>query len=148
MTFQYSYEHILNLKEKEKDQAFSELGQSLRKKERIQLELDELLKEKEERLVSWGHSNKPVYISVMQQRSDYLEYVDKKIAKIEAQLAMIESEIAIKKAAFLDKQKDEKTWSHLREKAHSDYLENQKKEEQKFLDEVAVIRHYHQKLSY
>lgn len=147
MTFQFPYERILNLKEKEKDHAFSELGLSLKVKEAVEKELNKLIQEKDECLLRWKQSNEITYISVIQQRNEYLGFINTKIAAIEARLAEIDEEIRMKKEEYLSKQKDEKTWHHLREKSFSEYVEKQKKIEQNLLDEMATIRHFHQRVS-
>jgi flagellar protein FliJ len=147
MTFQFQYEQIVNIKEKEKDYAFSELGLSLKVKEAVQDNLNSIIQEKDDCLLRWKESSEVTYISVIQQRNEYLQFIDQKIAKIEEKLALIDEEIKIKKEEFLNKQKDEKTWHHLREKSYQEYVEKQKKIEQNLLDEMATIRHYHQRVS-
>jgi flagellar protein FliJ len=148
MTFQFPYERILNLKEKEKDHAFSELGLSMKVKEAVMKELNTLIQQKDECLLRWKQSTEPTYISVIQQRNEYLGFIDTKIAAIEARLNEIDEEIKMKKEQYLTKQKDEKTWHHLREKSFSEYIEKQKKVEQNILDEMATIRHFQQRVSY
>jgi flagellar protein FliJ len=148
MTFQFPYERILNLKEKEKDHAFSELGLSMKVKEAVMNELNAIIQQKDECLQRWKQSTEPTYISVIQQRNEYLGFIDTKIAAIEARLNEIDEEIKLKKEQYLTKQKDEKTWHHLREKSFSEYIEKQKKVEQNILDEMATIRHFQQRVSY
>jgi flagellar protein FliJ len=148
MTFQFPYERILNLKEKEKDHAFSELGLSMKVKEAVMNELNAIIQQKDECLQRWKQSTEPTYISVIQQRNEYLSFIDTKIAAIEARLNEIDEEIKLKKEHYITKQKDEKTWNHLREKSFSEYIEKQKKVEQNILDEMATIRHFQQRVSY
>jgi flagellar protein FliJ len=147
MTFQFQYEQILNLKEKEKDHAFSELGISLKVKEAVKQELNTLIHEKDNCLLRWKQSYDVTYISVIQQRNDYLQFIEHKIANVEEKLAQIDEEIRQKKEEYLTKQKDEKTWHYLREKTYFEYVEKQKKIEQNLLDEMATIRHYFQRVS-
>lgn len=148
MTFRFPYEHILSIKEKEKDHAFSELGLSLKVKETVMNELNKLIQEKDDCLERWRQSTEVTYISLIQQRNEYLSFIDTKIASIEAKLHQIDEEIKLKKEAYLSKHKDEKTWHHLREKSYVEYVEQQKKVEQNLLDEMATIRHFHQRLSH
>lgn len=148
MTFRFPYEHILSIKEKEKDHAFSELGLSLKVKETVLNEMNKLIQEKDECLERWRQSTEVTYISLIQQRNEYLGFIDIKIASIEEKLHQIDQEIQRKKEEYLSKQKDEKTWHHLREKSFTEYVEQQKKVEQNLLDEMATIRHYQQRLSH
>ncbi|MDF2902691.1 MAG: flagellar FliJ protein [Bacillus sp. (in: firmicutes)] len=147
MTFQFAYKHILNIKEKEKDQAYSEFGLSLRKKEGLMEELYSLVQERDGCLRRWEQTQKISYVAEIQQRNDYLDHLNLKITKVEKHLAKIEEEITIKKEEFLAKKKDERTWHHLRDKSFDEYTQKQKKIEQDMLDEMATIRHYHQRVS-
>jgi flagellar protein FliJ len=147
MTFQFQYEQIVSLKEKERDHAFLELGLSQKVKEAVLQELKVILAERDDCLSRWKQSNEVTYISVIQQRNDYLLFIEQKISRIEEKLAVIDEEIKRKKEDYLAKQRDEKTWHHLREKSFAEYVEKQKKIEQNLLDEMATIRHYHQRVA-
>ncbi|MDR7080060.1 flagellar FliJ protein [Neobacillus niacini] len=147
MTFQFPYIHILNLKEKEKEQALVELGQIGRKKEVIKEE-HRFLEQKRNLFLQQMETGKGIAsIADIQQRNEYLAYLNEKMSRLEEQINLIDKEIAVKKLDLLDKQKDEKTWNHLRDKAFEKYVQKQKKIEQDLMDEMAAIRHFHQRLS-
>jgi flagellar protein FliJ len=147
MTFHFPYINILNLKEKEKEQVQVELGLIERKKEVIIGEHRSFEQKRNLFLnqieTGKGHTS----IADIQKRQEYLHYLDQKIIKLEDQLSKIDQEITDKKLELLSKQKDEKTWNHLREKSFEKYILKQKKIEQDLMDEMAAIRHYHQRLS-
>ncbi|KGM46464.1 flagellar export protein FliJ [Neobacillus niacini] len=147
MTFHFPYIHILNLKEKEKEQALLELGQIGMKKEAIMGELRSLEQRRTLILQQTEIGSGTASIAEIQQRNEYLTYLNQQISKLEAQIDLIDKEMADKKIDLLDKQKDEKTWSHLRDKAFEKYVQKQKKIEQDLMDEMAAIRHFHQRLS-
>lgn len=146
MTFHFPYMHILNLKEKEKEQAYLEFGNTLRKKEIMMEELQSFEQKKTEYLKqveAKGYTS----IADIQQQQEYLGYLNGEISKLEAKMIRLEHEMARKKSELLIKQKDEKTWHHLRDKSLEKYLQKQKKIEQDLMDEMAAIRHFHQRLS-
>jgi flagellar protein FliJ len=147
MTFQFPYIHILNLKEKEKQQALLELGEIGRKKEAIMVEHRSLEQKKILFLHQMETGKGTVSIADIQQRNEYLMYLNQQLAQLDEQINLIDKEMAIKKLDLLDRQKDEKTWSHLRDKAFEVYVQKQKKIEQDLMDEMAAIRHFHQHLS-
>ncbi|WP_045518434.1 flagellar export protein FliJ [Neobacillus niacini] len=147
MTFQFSYIHILNLKEKEKEQALVELGQIGRKKEVIKEEHRSLDQKRNLFLQQVETGKGTASIADIQQRNEYLTYLNRKMSRLEEQINLIDKEIEVKKLNLLDKQKDEKTWSHLRDKSFEKYVQKQKKIEQDLMDEMAAIRHFHQRLS-
>jgi flagellar protein FliJ len=147
VTFQFPYIHILNLKEKEKEQALLELGEIGRKKEAI-MEEHRSLEQKRILFLQQVETGKgTASIADIQQRNEYLTYLNQKMSKLEEQINLIDKEMAVKKLNLLDKQKDEKTWNHLRDKAFEKYVQKQKKIEQDLMDEMAAIRHFHQRLS-
>lgn len=147
VSFQFPYIHILNLKEKEKEQALLELGQIGRKKEVIMDEYRSLEQKRNLFLQQVETGKSTASIADIQQRNEYLSYLNQQISKIEEQIILIDKEMAVKKLELLDKQKDEKTWNHLRDKAFEKYVQKQKKIEQDLMDEMAAIRHFHQRLS-
>jgi flagellar protein FliJ len=147
VTFQFPYIHILNLKEKEKEQALLELGQVGKKKEAILEEHRSLEQKRILFLQQVETGNGTASIADIQQRNEYLTYLNQKMSKLDEQINLIDKEMALKKLNLLDKQKDEKTWNHMRDKAFEKYVQKQKKIEQDLMDEMAAIRHFHQRLS-
>jgi flagellar protein FliJ len=147
VTFQFPYIHILNLKEKEKEQALIELGEIGRKKEAV-MEEHWSLEQKRNLFLQQVETGKgTASIADIQQRNEYLTYLNQQMSKLEEQFNLIDKEMQVKKLDLLDKQKDEKTWNHLRDKAFEKYVQKQKKIEQDLMDEMAAIRHFHQRLS-
>jgi flagellar protein FliJ len=146
MTFRFSYINILTLKEKEKDQAYSEYGLIVKKKAALLEKLDSIIHERDERISRWEGENLTTIIEI-RQRSHFLEGLNVKIANIKKDLLKVEKELQAKQAIFLEKKKDERMWHHLRDKSYELYLQKEKKEEQDRMDEMATIRHYHQQLS-
>jgi len=146
MTFHFPYMHILDLKEKEKDQALSELGMITRKKEAAIKELRSFEAKRNEFLQQTETSRK-TSIADIQQRNEYLYYLDQKLAESEDRIVLMDQEIEDKQAELLEKQQEEKTWSHLRDKSFEKYVQKQKKIEQDLMDEMAAIRYFHQRLS-
>jgi flagellar protein FliJ len=147
MTFQFPYIHILNLKEKEKEQALLELGEISRKKETIMVEHRSFEQKRNLFLQQMETGKGTASIAEIQQRNEYLNFINQQMSKLEEQIILIDKELAVKKLDLLDKQKDEKTWNHLRDKAFEVYVQKQKKIEQDLMDEMAAIRHFHQRLS-
>ncbi|RDU35891.1 flagellar export protein FliJ [Neobacillus piezotolerans] len=147
MTFHFPYEHILSLKEREKDLSLSEMGLLIIKKEGIEKELHSLAQKRHDCISQWEQVEGGTFISDILQQNEYLDFLDLKITRLEAELKAVEQDIAEQKEELLLKQKEEKTWHLLREKSLDSYMEQQKKIEQDSLDEIAAIRHYHQRLS-
>ncbi|WP_284036423.1 flagellar export protein FliJ [Neobacillus sp. 114] len=146
MTFQFPYNNILTLKEKEKDQAYSEFGIIIKKKAALQEEQNAYIQERDDRISRWEQESFTSVIEI-RQRHHFLEGLNEKISKINKDLLKVEEEFKTKQAIFFEKKKDERMWQHLRDKSYDAYIQKEKKEEQDLMDEMAAIRHYHQRLS-
>ncbi|WP_462410738.1 flagellar export protein FliJ [Neobacillus sp. Marseille-QA0830] len=146
MTFHFPYMHILNLKEKEKDQALSEFGLLTQKKEAIMKEYRSFEVKKDE-FIQQAQERRSTSIADIQQRNEYLSSLDRRLAGLKEQIELFDKEIADKQTELLAKQQEEKTWFHLRDKSYEKYIQKQKKIEQDLMDEMATIRYYHQRLS-
>jgi flagellar protein FliJ len=147
MTFQFPYTHILNLKEKEKGQAQLEFGLIERRRDVLLKEHDTFIEKKEQYLQQLEAAKGRIAIADIQQRQEYLAYLEHIIAKLAEQLSVLDHELEGKKTELLHKQKEEKTWNHLRNKSFEKYSQKQKKIEQDLMDEMAAVRHFHQRLS-
>lgn len=146
MTFQFPYKNILTIKEKEKDQAYSEFGVILKKKSALLAELHSCIQERDDRVARWEQEGRTTVIEI-RQRSHFLEGLNVKISKMDQDLVKVEEELQEKQAHFFEKKKDEHMWQHLRDKSYEAYIQKEKKEEQDRMNEMATIRHYHQRLS-
>jgi flagellar protein FliJ len=146
MTFRFPYTNILSIKEKEKDQAYSEYGMIVKKKSTLIEMLDSFVQDRDERIARWQDENLTSVIDI-RQRSYFLEGLNEKILKIEKELLKVEEELQTKQNVFLEKRKDEQMWQHLRDKSYETYIQKEKKEEQERMDEIATIRHFHHSLS-
>ncbi|MFJ5716424.1 flagellar export protein FliJ [Neobacillus sp. NPDC093127] len=145
MTFRFPYEHILSLKEKEKEQAFSEYGSLVKKKDQLKEEIHGLLEEQDEQI---NRSNGMTSVVEMQQQSHYLNLLIQKISKAKEVMSKIDEELRIKQEKYMEKHKDERMWNFLRDQSFDAFLQKEKKVEQDQLDELAVIRHFHQRFSH
>lgn len=146
MTFRFPYTNILSVKEKEKDQAYSDYGMIVKKKSALLEKRDSYVRERDERITRWQSENLTSVIEI-RQRSYFLEGLNEKISKIEKELLKVEEELQTKQTIFFEKRKDEKMWQHLREKSYEAYIQNEKKEEQNRMDEMASIHVLRQRLS-
>jgi flagellar protein FliJ len=147
MTFQFPYLHILNLKEKEKEQVFSEYGRLVKKRELMVEELQSITLERDERLNRWENVVGLTSVAEIQQQNQYVEHLNQKIDKATEALIIMEEELRGKQDKLLEKQKDERMWNHLRDKSYDAYIQKENKMEQERLDEIATIRYSQQSLT-
>lgn len=143
MTFQFAYEHILSLKEKEKEQAFSEYGRLVKQKDQLQADIYLLEQEHDQRN---ERSQCLTSLLEIQQQSQYMNLLIQKIDGAREKLEKMEDELRNRQEKYMQKHKDERMWTFLREKAYDTFLQKEKKIEQEQLDEIATIRHFHQRI--
>jgi flagellar export protein FliJ len=143
MTFRFAYNHILNLKEKEKDQAFSEYGRMASQRDKMAEQLQSIIGERDERQHQLSETATALEI---QQQSLYIDHLNQKVADATADLIKMEEELRQKQNQLMEKQQDERIWTQLQDKFYQAYKQKEEKLEQDLLDEMATIRFYRQGL--
>ncbi|MFC4802141.1 flagellar export protein FliJ [Neobacillus sp. GCM10023253] len=142
MSFQFRFEKILNMKEKEKESALNEMNVARKKKEVAERELLELVERKESYLRDFEQKTS-LRVTEMLERDQYLYFLDKQIERVKRKVADLTRDFNLKNQLLLSKNQEEKVWSTWREKSFDEYSEKVKRDEQNMLDEMAVIRYFH-----
>ncbi|MGG3466015.1 flagellar export protein FliJ [Neobacillus pocheonensis] len=148
MSFQFRFEKILTMKEKEKESALNEMNVVKRIKESAENQLLDLIRKKDgyekdyQRFLQGS-----ITITDMKEREQYLLFLNKQIEKAKTKVFDITREFNLKKTQLLTKNQEEKMWSTWREKSFEEYTEKVNREEQNLLDEMAVVRYFHQNTS-
>ncbi|MCM3763583.1 flagellar export protein FliJ [Neobacillus niacini] len=146
MSFQFRFEKILTMKEKEKESALNEMNVARKTKELAEQQLLELVKRKESYLRDYQTSMRTsLTVTEIQEREQYLLFLNKQIERERTKVENLTRELALKNQLLLAKNQEEKMWSTWRDKSYDAYAENLKREEQSVLDEMAVIRYFHHK---
>lgn len=146
MSFQFRFEKILTMKEKEKESALNEMNVARKTKELAEQQLLELVNRKERYLRDYQTSMRTsLTVTEIQEREQYLLFLNKQIERERTKVENLTRELALKNQLLLAKNQEEKMWSTWRDKSYDAYAENLKREEQSVLDEMAVIRYFHNK---
>ncbi|MBS4213048.1 flagellar export protein FliJ [Neobacillus rhizophilus] len=145
MSFQFRFEKILNMKEKEKESALNEMNMVRKKKEIAEGELLELVERKESYLQDF-EQKASLRVTEMLEREQYLYFLDKQIERVKRKVADLTRDFNLKNQLLLSKNQEEKVWSTWREKSFDEYSEKIKRDEQNMLDEMAVIRYFHNRV--
>lgn len=146
MSFQFRFEKILTMKEKEKESALNEMNVARKTKELAEQQLLELVNRKERYLRDYQTSMRTsLTVTEIQEREQYLLFLNKQIERERTKVENLTRELALKNQLLLSKNQEEKMWSTWRDKSYDAYAENLKREEQSVLDEMAVIRYFHNK---
>lgn len=143
--FNYSFQRILDIKEKEKETAQLQMAKAIQRQERTEIKLNQVfteLEEEEQRL--YGKQQQGVSITELRFRENYVDYLRKKASVEKEALIVANKNVDIKQDLLQDKLKEEKIWSIHKEKKVLEFLDGLKKEEQIHLDELSSQRYHHQ----
>ncbi|SKB26904.1 flagellar FliJ protein [Acetoanaerobium noterae] len=140
MGFRFKLQRVLDLKLKQEDEKKNQivtLMQAIKIKEE---ELEALISEKKQKEFSLN-DNRKRGISILEIRNinQYLLFLDKKINTLRFEISSLESNLNQKRLEYLELQKERKTFEKLKEKDYEKYLYNEKKEEEKMIDQIVTF---------
>ncbi|MEO2076753.1 MAG: flagellar export protein FliJ [Bacillus sp. (in: firmicutes)] len=146
MSFQFRFEKILTMKEKEKESALHEMNVVKHMKETVEKQLLDLVEKKESYIMAFEKiANQSIKVTDIQEREQYIHFLNKQIDRLRKKVLEITQEFNRKSHLLVAKNQEEKMWSSWREKSLDEYTEKIKREEQNQLDEMAVIRYFRSK---
>lgn len=146
MKFQFKFKRILQLKEREKDQAHSLYEQSIQKFEATAQKLYELLKEKEE-LEQFQTNELATGFSVQKIRhhQQYIDHLAIVIDKWHKRVIHARNEMAKQQRNVQAKNIEVKKYEKMKDKNYEIYRYSMNANENALLDEIAGIQYYHRK---
>ncbi|WP_126426378.1 flagellar export protein FliJ [Brevibacillus marinus] len=145
-TFTFHLQKILDLKEKEREQAEWAFGQSLRKKAEAEARLVELTRHREEVNRSlYQLQSQTCSVSRLIEANRYQRAVERAIQTQRQTVYGCEREVEERKRILTSRMQESKLWEQLRERAKERFELAQKQLEQKELDEIGTSRYVLQK---
>ncbi|RKD24201.1 flagellar export protein FliJ [Ammoniphilus oxalaticus] len=142
MTFIFPLQKVLDVKEKEKQQAQQELGFSLKKQLDIEENMNALAQRRaslESRMLQVNQGFRACEL-LDQQR--YLTFLDEKMDRLQNNLRQTVKEVEIKQTVLSEKSVDEKVWQNWKQELRERHQQAVRKQEQDELDEIATIRFF------
>ncbi|MNV64393.1 Flagellar FliJ protein [compost metagenome] len=141
MSFRYSFQQIVDLKNNERTQAEWILSEAIGQLRNEETSLNCLFEKKENLHQEMAQaSNHSVSISNMLMMQSYMNHVDKQIARKHQDVKQAKHIVSEKQEHLSEKMIDEKVWTKAREKAHHQFRLMVAKKEQDALDEMATNR--------
>lgn len=145
MSFQFTLEKVLKVKENEKNTLETEYREAYQNYEKIAGALYEFLKQKEElekrRLE--GMAKGAVIWDVRRLQTD-MERLQQKINEYESLYQHARQHAELKKERLLERSVDVKRYEKLRDLQYGEFLKKTKAEEMSTLDEISTMRHLSQ----
>jgi flagellar protein FliJ len=135
----FSYQKVLDFKEKEKEIAQQEFGTSKLKQMEVEEQLEGLAVEKEKIFNQYNDTNrKPVWqILEVQQEIDH---VNLQMKKLEHKSYQIYHEVEQRHQVLIEKTQEAKIWNQWKAKSTAAFQKQIERKEQAFLDELSVLR--------
>jgi flagellar FliJ protein len=147
MSFVYSFQKILDMKEKEKEQAEVNYSKSIRVLQQEQQRLDSLKSNKkylEERMLQ-GEQN--ISLAELKTNYEYIGHLQRLITQANESKELAEKDVEAKQSILSERAIDQKIWEKLKEQSFEKYKEELRKKEQKELDEISVSRYFRQNVN-
>ncbi|MBH0331249.1 flagellar export protein FliJ [Brevibacillus sp. M2.1A] len=137
--FQFHLQKVLDLKEKEKEQAEWAFGKSIQRKNEEEWKLSQLTEHHDEMTmklqeVQMQTCSAAQLISITQ----YQQSVAKSIQNQQRTLHGCEQDVERCQSRLTERMKESQLWQRLREKSLHQFLDDQKQREQKELDEIGT----------
>ena len=140
MGFRFKLQRVLDLKLKQEDEKKNQIATLIQAIKTKEDELEALISEKKQKEFSLN-DNRKRGISILEIRNinQYLLFLDKKINTLRFEISSLESKKKKKRLEYLELQKERKTFEKLKEKDYEKYLYNEKKEEEKMIDQIVTF---------
>ena len=140
MGFRFKLQRVLDLKLKQEDEKKNQIATLMQAIKTKEDELEALISEKKQKEFSLN-DNRKRGISILEIRNinQYLLFLDKKINTLRFEISSLESNLNQKRLEYLELQKERKTFEKLKEKDYEKYLYNEKKEEEKMIDQIVTF---------
>jgi len=144
MSYRFPLQRVLDVKEKEKQQAQQELGSSLKKQHDAEEQMSMLSEKREAVQHRMLQPNKGCKASHLHEHQRYISHLDQQIVQLQGYLQETRIEVEQKQGILIEKSKEERVWQTWKQELFIRYQQEASKQEQEMLDEMASIRYFRQ----
>jgi flagellar FliJ protein len=139
MKYQFKFDRLLNLKEMEKEEAFSVYQESVRRFEEAAEKLYELLKKKED-LESYQSSRLVSGLPVQEIRhyQQFIGNLEKSINQYQKIVQNARNRMLLYQEKLMEKNIEVKKYEKIREKDMMHYFDEEKSSENKQMDDISI----------
>lgn len=142
--FKYKLQSILEIKKKKEEEEKEKLAKLFRKLAEEEQKLDDLKSQesltREELRKAQIKGN--VDLNKVKMHHAYLKKLENLIINQQIYIKEVEAEIERQRNALIKATQEKKTYEKLKEKHLERFIEEAEKEERKFIDELATMRHH------
>lgn len=140
--FKFKLEPVLSLKEKIEDSRKRELGIATIHKEALLNEKLQLMKKKDEAMDEIKtHNNSVVDVQSFKAFNQYSVYMDQAIKAKNKQVQEAQKKVEEKREELLEAVKERKILDNLKDIQNEVFIEEEKREEQRILDDIVTYKY-------
>lgn len=140
MKFKFSYQKVLDVKEKEKDMAKQEFGSIKQKQMELQEKLDGLDLIEEQVFNQYNNVDHKTVCEILEFQQE-IDHVNRQKKQLEFQSQQLIQEVEQKHKMLVEKSQEAKMWNQWKSKSMAAFQKHMDQQEQAMLDEMAVLRH-------
>lgn len=140
MKFNFSYQKVLDVKEKEQELAKQEYGTSKLRQLELQEEIDGLELVKEEVFNQYDEVHRKAVREILAVQQE-INHVSQKMKRLENQSHQMYQEVEQKHRVLIEKTQETKMWTQWKAKSKYMFQKELDRREQAMLDEMAVLRY-------
>ena len=145
MSYRFPLQRVLDVKEKEKQQAQQELGVSLQKQHDTE---EQMIAISEKRIDTQSRmlvQNRGFKASQLHEHQRYISYLDGQMIQLQSNLQQTIIEVEKKQGVLIAKSREERVWQSWKQELFFRHQQEALKQEQEMLDEMASIRYFRQR---
>ncbi|MGG1399043.1 flagellar export protein FliJ [Bacillus salipaludis] len=140
MKFEFSFQKILDFKEKEKEAAKQDFGAVKLRQLELQEQIEDLELEKVKVFNQYNDVSRKTVWEILEVQNA-LEHVNLQIKRLEHQFQQIHQTVEQNHQVLIEKTKEVKMWNQWKEKSKAAFQKQIDQKEQAMLDEMAVLRY-------
>jgi flagellar protein FliJ len=140
MKFQFSFQKVLDFKEKEKEVAEQEYGTIKLQQLELEEQIEDLESEKDQAFNLYDNVHKKSIMEIIDAQKN-IEYVNRQIKQLEYKSQQIHQEVEQKYQELIEKTQETKMWNKWKDKSKEIFHKEMLQKEQAMLDEMAVLRY-------
>ncbi len=140
MTFRFSFQKVLDIKEKEKEMAKQEFGTIKHREMELQEQIEVLEMEKQKVFNQFDEVDRKTVLEILEVQQG-IDHVNRQMKHLEFQSKQIHHQVELKHQELIERSREAKMWIQWKEKSKEAYLRQMGRKEQAMLDEMAVLRY-------
>jgi flagellar protein FliJ len=140
MKFDFSFQKVLDFKEKEKEKFQQEFGTIKLKQLELEEQIDDLEKSKEAVFNQYNDVNRKPVWEILEVQEE-IKHINLRMEKLSHQKRELNQEVEQKKQVLIEKTQETKMWNQWKEKSKLAFQKQLDQKEQALLDEMAILRY-------